>query len=75
MSQHGVLPVTGYLRREISWSLTVQGGPMASRDSSDERGVHRTLALPSWEKLSQRTEELILAAERHATPRNGDDSD
>lgn len=61
--------------REISWSLMVQGGPMASRESSDSVVVHRAPCLRSWEKLSQRAKALISPAESHATPRNRDVTD
>lgn len=56
--------------REISRSLMVQGGPMASRESSDSVVVHRAPCPRSWEKLSQRAKALISPAESHATPRN-----
>lgn len=45
---------------------------MAPRESSDQVVVHRAPSLRSWEKLSQRTKELILLAKRDAMPRNGE---
>lgn len=70
------LPPHVYLiQREISWSLMVQGGLMASHESSDWVVVHRAPCLQSWEKLSQRAKELISLAKSHATPRNRDVTD
>lgn len=50
------------IRREISWSLMIQGGLVAPREPSNGVVVHRAPSPQSWEKLSRRTKESISLA-------------